>query len=140
MTLHLIKMAVGIADLDHLIEYRRKRRLSEGGEGPYRILTRHRPRRDAEVLDGGSIFWVIRGLVRARQRILGLGQERDGEGRRCCVLELDHALVPTEPLPHRPFQGWRYLDPGAAPSDRQGGGGDALPPALIRELRALGLL
>jgi len=139
VTLHLIKMAVGIEDLDELIEHRRRRREREG-EGPCRVYTRHMPRRAAEVLDGGSIFWVIKGLVRARQRVLGLVHGRDPEGRACCVCELDHALVETEPLPHRPFQGWRYLDPAAAAPDRIAGRGDELPPLLVRELRQLGLL
>lgn len=138
MTVHLIKMAVGIQDLDHLIEHRRKRRASEG-EGPCRIRTRHMPRREAEVLDGGSIYWVIKGLVRARQRVLGFVPATEADGQRCCILELDHELVPTEPQPHRPFQGWRYLAPTDAPPDRHGAGGE-LPPTLVRELRALGLL
>jgi hypothetical protein len=139
MTLHLIKMSVGTEDLDDLIEHRRRRREREG-DGPCRVYTRHMPRRREEVLDGGSIFWVIKGLVRARQRVLGLLRGRDPEGRACCVLELDHALVATEPQPHRPFQGWRYLDPAAAPSDRSAGTGDERPPRLLRELRELGLL
>jgi hypothetical protein len=136
MTVHLIKMAVGIADLDDLIEHRRRRREREG-EGPCRIYTRHMPRREAELLDGGSIYWVIKGLVRVRQRVLDLVHGNDPEGRACCVLELDHTLVPTEPHPHRPFQGWRYLAAKAAPADRHGG--DELPARLVRELRALGL-
>jgi hypothetical protein len=140
MTVHLIKMAVGIEDLDDLIEHRRKRRASEG-EGPCLIRTRHMPRREAELVDGGSIYWVIKGLVRARQRVLGCVWGTDSEGRRCCILELDHTLVPTEPLPHRPFQGWRYLKPADAAPDRKGGlTGDELPATLVRELRELGLL
>jgi hypothetical protein len=140
MTLHLIKMAVGIEDLDDLIEHRRARRAREG-DGPCLVRTRHGPRRAADVLDGGSIFWVIKGLVRARQRILGLDPGSDADGKRCCVLSLDHSLVPTEPQQHRPFQGWRYLAPADAPPDRRGGSvGDELPPALVRELRSLGLL
>jgi hypothetical protein len=144
VTIHLIKMAVGIDDLDHLIEHRRKRRASEG-EGPCIIRTRHAPRRAAELLDGGSIFWVIKGVVRARQLVLGLGPGTDGgtdgEGHPCCLLALDHDLVPTEPQPHRPFQGWRYLNPADAPLDRRGGGrNDELPASLVRELRALGLM
>jgi len=140
VTVHLIKMAVGIEDLDDLIEHRRQRRAREGS-GPCLIRTRHAPRRAEEVLAGGSIYWVIKGLVRVRQRILGLGPGSDSDGRPCCVLALDHALVPTEPQSHRPFQGWRYLKPQDAPLDRIGAGQhDELPPALVRELRSLGLL
>jgi hypothetical protein len=140
MTVHLIKMAVGIEDLDDLIEHRRKRREREG-DGPCLIRTRHMPRREAELVDGGSIYWVIKGLVRVRQRVLGCVWGTDSDERRCCVLELDHTLVPTEPQPHRPFQGWRYLKPEAAAPDRRGNIiGDELPAKLVRELRALGLL
>ena len=140
MTVHLIKMAVGIEDLDDLIEHRRRRREREG-EGPCLVRTRHGPRRAEEVLDGGSIYWVIKGLIRVRQLVLGLVPGTDAEGKPCCVLELDHALVPTEPQPHRPFQGWRYFKLEDAPPDRLGGGRlDELPPALVRELRSLGLL
>ena len=133
MTLHLIKLAVGIADLEQLAALRRRR----AGDGPCLIGTRQMPKRAAELLAGGSLYWVIRGLVQARQRILGIAPG-DAEGRPRCLLELDHALVPCEPLSHRPFQGWRYLAPEAAPADRNGGAD--LSPALARELRALGLL
>jgi hypothetical protein len=140
MTVHLIKMAVGIEDLDDLIERRRKRREAEG-DGPLHVRTRHMPRREAELTDGGSIYWVIKGLIRVRQRVLGCVWGTDSEEKRCCILELDHTLVPTEPQPHRPFQGWRYLKPADAPPDRRGGAvGDELPARLVRELRDLGLL
>ena len=140
MTLHLIKMAVGVEDLDYLIELRRKRRLREG-EGPCCIRTRNMPKRAGEVLDGGSLYWVIKGLIRVRQRIVALTVETDEEGDRRCVIAMDHALVPTEPQSQRPFQGWRYFDPDDAPPDRHGAGaGDELPAKLMRELRSLGLL
>jgi hypothetical protein len=137
VTIHLIKMAVGVDDLDHLIELRRQRRVREG-DAPCCHRTRNRPKRAAEVLDGGSLYWVIKGLIRVRQRIVGLTAETDEEGRRRCVIAMDHTLVPTEPQPQRAFQGWRYFDPDDAPLDRHGA--DELPAKLVRELRALGLL
>jgi hypothetical protein len=139
MTVHLIKMAVGIADLEDLIERRRLRRQREG-DGPLRVTTRHKPKREAEILEGGSIYWVIKGLVRVRQKVLGFAEGQDSEGKPCCVILCDHVLVTTEPLPFRPFQGWRYLAEKAAPLDRPRGEGDELPAKLVRELRALGLL
>lgn len=140
MTVHLIKMAVGVDDLDHLIELRRARRKREG-EGPVGHRTRHMPKRAAEILDGGSLYWVIKGLIRVRQRIVALTAETDDEGKRSCLIAMDHMLVPTEPQPQRPFQGWRYLAEGDAPPDRRGGSpGDELPAKLVRELRALGLM
>ena len=137
MTVHLIKMAVGVDDLDHLIEMRRARRKREG-EGPVCHRTRHMPKRAAEILDGGSLYWVIKGLIRVRQRVVALTAETDEEGGRSCVIAMDHTLIPTEPQPQRPFQGWRYFDPDDAPPDRHGA--DELPAKLVRELRALGLL
>jgi hypothetical protein len=140
VTIHLIKMAVGVDDLDHLIELRRARRKREG-DGPVCHRTRHMPRRAAEILDDGSLYWVIKGLIRVRQRIVALTAEADEEGRKCCAIAMDHALVPTEPKLQRPFQGWRYFALEDAPPDRRGAGaGDELPAKLVRELRSLGLL
>jgi hypothetical protein len=138
VTIHLIKMAVGVDDLDHLIALRRARRKRDG---PVCHRTRHMPKRAAEILDGGSLYWVIKGLIRVRQRVVALTAEADEEGKKCCVIAMDHALVPTEPQLHRPFQGWRYLAAEDAPPDRRGAGaGDKLPERLVRELRSLGLL
>jgi hypothetical protein len=140
VTIHLIKMAVGVDDLDHLIEMRRARRKREG-EGPVGHRTRHMPKRATEILDGGSLYWVIKGLIRVRQRIVALTAETDEEGKRSCLIAMDHTLVPTEPQLQRPFQGWRYLLPRDAPPDRRGGAaGDELPAKLVRELRSLGLM
>ena len=145
MTLHLIKMAVGIADLDQLVALRRQRRatLDKMGarDAPCRIRTRHMPKRAEELLDGGSLFWVIKGLVRARQTIIGVVGGTDADDKRCCFLEVEHEITATEPQAQRAFQGWRYLAPEKAPRDRGGAGsGDALPEDMARELRALGLL
>jgi hypothetical protein len=145
MTLHLIKMAVGIADLDQLVALRRQRRAAldkmGAGDAPCRIRTRHMPKRAAELLDGGSLYWVIKGVVRARQTIVGVVAGTDADDKRCCFLELEHEVTTTEPQAHRAFQGWRYLAPAKAPPDRRGAGsGDALPAEMARELRALGLL
>jgi hypothetical protein len=99
------------------------------------------PRRADEVLDGGSIYWVIRGQVRVRQRILGLSAESDEEGHRYCAVRYQSKQILTLPQARRPFQGWRYLRPDEAPPDRAiGGRDDELPPAMAQELRALGLL
>lgn len=111
------------------------------------------PRRRAELLDpgeegpggeaGGSIYWVIRGLVQARQRLAGIETAPDEEGRSMTLLLLDPELVRVEPIPWRPFQGWRYLTPERAPADLRpaaAGEPEGPPPALLAELRALGIL
>jgi hypothetical protein len=134
--LHLLKLAVGIDDIDHLRQIRRVRAAERGGNWVY---TRNRPRRAQEVLAGGSIYWVIRGQIRVRQRVTGLRGERDETGRRYCLIEVDAELVPTLPRAWRPFQGWRYLASADAPPDRSV---PAEPPSdrMFAELRALGLI
>ena len=137
MTLHLMKLAVGIDDVEHLRQVRAARAAERGGGWVY---TRNRPRRAAEVLDGGSIYWVIRGQIRVRQRVTGFRGERDENGRRYCLIDVDRNLVPTLSRSCRPFQGWRYLMPEAAPADRPTAGELPLPDHLLAELRALGLI
>ncbi|MEE9140441.1 MAG: DUF1489 domain-containing protein [Alphaproteobacteria bacterium] len=149
MTVHIVKMAVGIDDLAHLRRVQ-KRRLAEAsgtarGRRGARVVvmrTRGTPRRAGEILDGGSIYWVIRGAIRARQRVLAIVRRTDAQERRYCVLSLDPNLVETSAMPTRAFQGWRYLDPAAAPPDRKRTPGDVIgmPPEMVAELRALGLL
>jgi hypothetical protein len=140
--LHLLKMAVGIADLDDLRRIRAARDKERGGSWVY---TRNHPRRAEAVLAGGSIYWVIRGQIRVRQRVTGFRSERDDNGRAYCLIEVDPDLIPTLPRPWRPFQGWRYLAPADAPPDDRAAGseqafGEPPPEHMLAELRALGLL
>jgi hypothetical protein len=135
VTLHLIKLCVGIDSVEHLIEHRRRR----GNENPCYVHTRNRPKRAAEILDGGSLYWVIKGEILVRQRVLGILDHQDEAGQAFCTLHLDGTLVRTVPARCRPFQGWRYFVPEDAPPDRLGDDGE-MPLAMVRELRALGLL
>jgi len=139
MTLHLLKLCVGIDDVDHLATVQ-QRRVIAGERLCHR--TRQTPRRAAELLDGGALYWVIRGFVRVRQCILDIDQEFGDDGVRRCLLVLDPALVRTVPQPRRPHQGWRYLDPQDAPADLPVAGeeGGELPPEMAAELRGLGLI
>lgn len=138
--LHLLKLSVGprdVAELRRLQDARRR-------EGPLRHLTRVSPKRAAELLEGGSIYWVVAGFVQVRQRLSGI-EESTKDGLPCAALMLDAELVPVEMRPVKPFQGWRYLTVEAAPRDLPkdavpAEGLDALPPRLRKELRALGLL
>jgi hypothetical protein len=136
MSLHLLKLVVGIDDIEHLRRIRAARAAQRGGTWVY---TRNHPRRAQEVLAGGSIYWVIRGHIRVRQLVIGFRSERDDYGRRYCLIEVDGRLVPTLSRPWRPFQGWRYLSPEDAPADRSGNG-EPLPDRMLAELRALGLI
>jgi hypothetical protein len=139
VALHLIKLAVGIDDVPHLRQVQKERRRERGRSVFY---TRHLPRREAEIVDGGSIYWVIKGFVRARQRILEFIPVVEDDGERYCLVRYELKLVETLWQPKRPFQGWRYLAPKDAPPDRPRGAApeSELPERMARELRALGLL
>jgi hypothetical protein len=133
--LHLLKLAVGIDDVEQLRRVRAARLAERGGNW---VWTRNRPRRAEEVLAGGSIYWVIRGQIRVRQRVLGFRSGREDGGRRYCLIDVDADLVATQWRACRPFQGWRYLLPEAAPADRRGG--EPPPDRMLAELRELGLI
>ena len=145
MALHILKMAVGIDTVGHLAAVqKRKMARAEGADGAsgLRHFTRNAPRRSREILDGGSIYWIIKGAIRVRQRILGISRGTDAEGRRYCELSLDPTLVRTIPRPNKALQGWRYLENSGAPLDLDAGEvmtGD-MPAEMVAELRTLGLL
>lgn len=137
-TLHLMKLCVGVDQVEELAEFQ-ARRLAEHGRVWH--LTRATPRRTAELLEGGSLYWSVRGSLKVRQRLLGFEAETDEQARPRCRILLDPVLVRTAPRPIRPFQGWRYLPAADAPPDLDGGrgAGDALPSEMVEELRRLGL-
>ena len=145
MSIHLIKLSVGVRDVAHLgdIQARRLEQARLRGEEPgLRHVTRNRPRRAEEITNGGSIYWVIKGFIRVRQGIVAFDKLTNAEGRPSCALVLDENLVRTELMAFRPFQGWRYLSAEKAPPDARASG-DAfhgMPLDMAVELRALGLL
>lgn len=139
--LHLIKLCVGVNDIAELADWQKKRRRQFKRRFNTHV-TRSFPKRAGELLAGGSLYWVIAGSIRVRQRLIGVAQRRDADGELCCELRLDPKLVEIAPRAHRPFQGWRYLENKDAPPDLTKGRvkGDRLPPSLVEELRNLGLL
>ena len=138
--LHLVKMAVGAADVEDLRRLRTQRHAERGASWVY---TRNHPRRADAVLDGGSLYWVVKGQIRARERIIGFRAEREGSGRAYCLIVTDGVFVATLPRGFRPFQGWRYLPPADAPKDVPAGPGGnfaEMPEHMLLELRELGLI
>lgn len=139
--LHLIKLSVGTRDVAGLAAWQALRAVAEP---PLRHQTRQRPKRAAEIIDGGSIYWVIQGVVRVRQRVIDISEDTWDDGTTCAGLVLDPVLVPVAARPTKPFQGWRYLDPAAAPPDiaamAEASGIEVLPPRMLAELQALCLL
>jgi len=146
MTVHMIKLCVGADSIDDLADWQTSRLSRQADRGDQERLvhtTRMIPKRQSELCDGGSLFWVIRGVVQVRQAILGFDQGHKEDGTACCLIVLDPELVPVRPTPRRPFQGWRYLSVDDAPADLNAGSTDDLskmPPSMRRELAELGLL
>lgn len=143
MTLHLIKLCVGcdsVKDLEAWI--REKRRKTRGKKTEHLHRTRMVPKRADELVDGGSLYWVIRGEVACRQRLLAVRPYVDKGGVGQCHLVLEPKVVPVKPRAWRAFQGWRYLEVKEAPLDleRAAPGAKNMPEAMRRELRELGLL
>lgn len=146
MALHLLKMCVGIESVERLREaqaHRLDRQRAAGQKPELRHLTRNMPRRADEIVGEGSLYWIIKGHIRARQRILALERLDDTNALKRCAIVLDSKIVETEPWRARPMQGWRYLQAADAPLDLNRAAGDRaqdMPPHMMAELRELGLL
>ena len=145
MALHLIKLCVGcdsVKELEDWIRERLKGRRKRGLSREHMHRTRMVPKRVDELLDGGSLYWVIRGQVACRQRLVDVRPFVDKEGIGRCHLVLEPKLVLVQPRPWRAFQGWRYLSEQQCPRDldRAAPGAGNIPEAMRRELRELGLL
>ena len=143
MPLNLIKLCVGCDSVEDLREWVgwRLGEMRKARKKPEHIhVTRMTPKRVDELLDGGSLYWVIKGIIQVRQRLLAIRPFTDNDGIHRCGLVLEPKLVLTDWQPKSAFQGWRYFPEKDAPDDlRPGRGGDDLPPALRAELAVLGL-
>jgi hypothetical protein len=97
-----------------------------------------------ELIDGGSIYWVVKRLIRVRQKIIGIEKMTNEEGKKFCAIELDPSHILLEPRSQKPFQGWRYLKTEESPADAPDGGvanfGLDMPSEMMVELKELGLL
>jgi hypothetical protein len=145
MSLHLIKLCVGcdsVSDLEDWIKQKLKEKKRRGQKAEHIHTTRMVPKRATELTDGGSLYWVIRGQITCRERILDIRPfvDKDGIGR--CRVVLDGKIILVEPRPRSAFQGWRYLETKEAPRDlsRAAPGATRMPETMRRELRELGLL
>lgn len=142
--INMIKLCVGISSVQDL-QFHRDQQFEAAMRQGAEYLTVHRtrmtPKRADEILDGGSLYWVIAGKVQVRQQILELREVFNSQGTRYCDIVMDPALILTAPQPRRPFQGWRYLTAGDAPADMSQSAINAdLDPAMAAELAELGLL
>lgn len=146
MSVNLVKLCVGIDDVEQL-EMAQRARLdaaaAAGVKPELRHVTRNTPKRAAEFLKGGgSLYWVIRRVIRVRQKIIEFRPVEREDGKPACAFILDPELVRTRPRSFRPFQGWRYLATQDSPPDLPEGydASDALPDGMADELRELGLI
>lgn len=134
MPLHMIKLVVGAATIEDLLDWR----AGHAGPGePWILRTRMTPKRGAEMIDGGSVYRVFKGVILCRQRILGIETVGEGPNARCEVT-LDEQVVKVAPTPRRAFQGWRYLEPKDAPPDLDVEAFGDVPDELARQLREVG--
>lgn len=145
MALNLLKLCVGVSAVEELqawIDYRIDEKRKRGVEAIQAHTTRMIPKRAEELLDGGSLYWVIKGNIQVRQMLVDIRPFTDQQGIKRCDLVLEPRLIMTEWQPRRAFQGWRYLKQDDAPADMGTGGAgiQALPPQLRLELSELGLL
>lgn len=144
--LHLVKLCVGAESIEDLANWQvTYPGFKKGKSGRRRIFhtTFQAPKRQSELLDGGSLYWVIKGFVQARQQLIGFDDGHKEDGSPCCLLLLDPQIVAVRPQPRKAFQGWRYLPADDAPPDLAEGASDTLatmPPKLRKELAVLGLI
>jgi hypothetical protein len=147
MPLHMVKLSVGTETIEDLTRWQASRvrlQLARGVKSPRLWHTTFQtPKRKDDLLEGGSLYWVIKGIIQARQKLIGFDDGQKEDGSPCCLLILDPELVPVRPVPRRPFQGWRYLTAEDAPADLSERSGDEIsemPAKLRKELATLGLL
>ena len=140
MTLNIVKLCVGCEGIDALTAWH-EANAGRWAAGTTEHVTRMWPKREAELLAGGSLYWVIKGEILCRQRLLRLEERLGADGVSRCALVLDRQLIRTMSAPRRAFQGWRYLPAAESPADLPAGRqNDAdLPPELARALAEIGL-
>ena len=140
-TVNLIKLSVGTENVEDLDVWQATKR-AQTADGLPRHVTRMWPKRESEIVNGGSIYWVVKGLIQCRQKVLRLDEHIGQDGIRRCAIVLDPELVRTQSSLKRPFQGWRYLPVGDAPPDLPKGRDreEPLPVELNRALAEIGVL
>lgn len=139
-TVHLIKLCVGAEKVEDLLHWQSQKR-AKNAEGLPVHVTRMWPKRADEIVNGGSLYWVFKGVVLARQRVLRLDEVTGADGIQRCAIVLEPNVIRTEAAPKRPFQGWRYLPTSDAPADlrSQSRREEALPPKLEMALAEIGV-
>ena len=136
MTVHLKKLSVGSASVDGLRALQAQRLANVGS---LIHITRNRPRRVEELLNGGSIYWIIKGVMTARQAIVDFVEAERADGSPACGIVLSPEIVTVVPTRMRIFQGWRYLEVADTPIDVRTDNDENMPSEFVAELRELGI-
>jgi hypothetical protein len=147
MTLHIVKLCVGCESVEDLAVWQKKRLAEQRKRGlakpRLKHTTRNAPKRGPEIAGEGSLYWVIKGVIRCRQKIEGFRAGKTRDGKPYCDILLASKLVRTRPKPMRAFQGWRYFEASSAPPDldaTEASRTENMPHAMVEELRTLGLV
>ena len=117
MSIHIIKLVVGVQDMAHFLEVQERYAIDYEGERAIPVRTRNRPKREKELVAEGSLYRVIKNRIQCRQKILGFETVQDKEKGTMCQIMVSPEIIQTVSTPKKPFQGWRYLEPAAAPRD-----------------------
>lgn len=138
--MHIVKLCVGAESVEDLLDWF-KTNPSPFPSGERRHVTRMWPKAEKRVLAGGSLYWIIKGAILCRQRIVRLDEVIGDDGRTRCGIIMDPEVIRTASAPRRPFQGWRYLDPKDAPPDlaKTRKGDDSLPAGMAQALAEFGV-
>ena len=140
-TINLIKLSVGTETVEGLEAWHASK-AAQAADGRPQHVTRMWPKREPEILNGGSIYWVIKGFIQCRQKIHRLEESIGSDGIRRCAIVLEPTLIRTQSALKRPFQGWRYLEPADAPPDLPQGRAqeEQIPVELNQALAEIGVL
>lgn len=140
----MIKLVVGVSDLDEFLEIQKRCIVDFEGQPANAVNTRFKPKRAEEVLNGGSLYRVIKNKIVCRQKIIGFSSWESPDKGTQTLIMVEPTVIQTYSTPKRPFQGWRYLEPAAAPKDRGiylgNNQREEIPPDLESDLAEAGLL
>ena len=145
MYANFLRTGVGVESIEHLYEIQHgHRQIKFNGENHAYLFTRRTPTRANDLINGGSVYWIIKRQICARQTIADIQTLKDEDDKPFCHVIMNQQIYLTQPVAHKHIQGWRYLSPEKAPKDiglfTPNNRPDDIPPELAAELAEAGLL
>ena len=116
---NIVKLAVGVKSVEELALIQRRflnQSKTQTSKGFYHS-TKLMPKKHEAIVESGSLYWVIKGVICARQKIVEIIKKEDPDGVKRCRIYLENSIIKTTPIRKRPFQGWRYLKKNRTPAD-----------------------